>query len=126
MSEAAGSATKLLYFCLLPAVNMFAVPELKILLSREQIAKRVAEMAAEISRDFAGQPIILLGVLKGAAIFLSDLARQVQLDLNFDFIGVSRHGTSLAPGGQLKKTGAGGSTGEGHLTRHVYPALAGR
>ena len=91
MSEAAGSATKLLYFCLLPAVNMFAVPELKILLSHEQIAKRVAEMAAEISRDFAGQPIILLGVLKGAAIFLSDLARQVQLDLNFDFIGVSSY-----------------------------------
>ena len=56
MSEAAGSATKLLYFCLLPAVNMFAVPELKILLSHEQIAKRVAEMGAEISRDFAGQP----------------------------------------------------------------------
>jgi len=126
MSEAAGSATKLLYFCLLPAVNMFAVPELKILLSHEQIAKRVAEMGAEISRDFAGQPIILLGVLKGAAIFLSDLARQVQLDLNFDFIGVSSYGTSLGPDAQLKKNAGWDSTGEVHLTKDVDQSLAGK
>ena len=52
--------------------------ELKVLITREQIAQRVAEMGADINRDYAGQPIILLGVLKGAAIFLSDLARQLK------------------------------------------------
>ena len=65
------------------------MPELKVLLSREAIAKRVAELGEEIARDFRGQSIIFVGVLKGAAIFLSDLARQVPLDATFDFIAVS-------------------------------------
>ena len=51
--------------------------DLKVLITREQIAQRVAEMGAEINRDYAGQSVILLGVLKGAAIFLSDLSRQL-------------------------------------------------
>src|SRR6266540_5884420 len=68
------------------------VPELKVLLSRDQIAVRVREMAEQITRDFEGQSVILVGVLKGAAIFLSDLARKVQLDATFDFIGVSSYG----------------------------------
>ena len=55
---------------------MCAVSNLKILLTREQIAQRVKELGAEITRDFAGQAIIFVGVLKGAAIFLSDLARK--------------------------------------------------
>ena len=45
--------------------------ELKVLISREAIAKRVTELGAEISRDFAGQPVIFVGVLKGSAIFLA-------------------------------------------------------
>ena len=53
------------------------MPDLKVLLSRETIAKRVAELGEEIARDLRGQSIIFVGVLKGAAIFLSDLARQV-------------------------------------------------
>ena len=68
------------------------MPDLKVLLSRETIAKRVAELGEEITRDFQGQSIIFVGVLKGAAIFLSDLARQVPLDATFDFIGVSSYG----------------------------------
>ena len=47
-----------------------------MLISRDEIAKRVAELGAEITRDFAGQPVILVGVLKGSAIFLADLARR--------------------------------------------------
>ena len=69
-----------------------SMPELKVLLSREAIAQRVTEMAEEITRDFKGQSIIFVGVLKGAAIFLSDLARNVPLDATFDFIGVSSYG----------------------------------
>ena len=59
--------------------------ELKVLISRQEIAKRVSELGAQISKDFAGQSIIFVGVLKGAAIFLSDLARQVDLDSTFRF-----------------------------------------
>ncbi|HLM83309.1 MAG TPA: phosphoribosyltransferase family protein, partial [Terriglobales bacterium] len=73
------------------------MPGLKVLLSRETIAKRVAELGEEITHDFRGQSIIFVGVLKGAAIFLSDLARQVPLDSTFDFIGVSSYGNRPSP-----------------------------
>ena len=71
--------------------------ELKVLISRDRITKRVAELGAEITRDFAGQPMILVGVLKGSAIFLADLARQMELDATFDFIGVSSYGNRPTP-----------------------------
>ncbi len=78
------------------------VSELKVFISREQIAKRVAEIAAQISKDFHGEPIVLLGVLKGAAIFLSDLSRQVSLDASFDFISVSSYGNAKQNSGEVK------------------------
>ncbi len=77
--------------------------ELKVLISREEIAKRVRELGAEITKDFAGQSVIFVGVLKGAAIFLSDLARQVQVDSTFDFIGVSSYGNRPSPNHELNK-----------------------
>jgi hypoxanthine phosphoribosyltransferase len=91
------------------------VDELKVLISREQIARRVAEMGAEITRDFAGKSIIFVGVLKGAAIFLSDLARQVNLDATFDFIGVSSYGNRPSPAQELQ--GGWDSTGEVRLSK---------
>jgi len=48
------------------------MPELKVLISRDEIAKRVSELGAQITKDFSGQSVNLVGVLKGAAIFLSD------------------------------------------------------
>jgi hypoxanthine phosphoribosyltransferase len=74
------------------------VNKLKILISRQQIAAKVAEMGARITADFAGEPVILIGVLKGAAVFLADLARQIQLDVSFDFIAVSSYGNSKQSG----------------------------
>jgi hypoxanthine phosphoribosyltransferase len=59
---------------------------MKVLISRTQIADGVARIGQEITRDFAGQSVILVGVLKGACLFLSDLARQIELDATFDFI----------------------------------------
>jgi hypoxanthine phosphoribosyltransferase len=79
-----------------------AVPELKVLFTRQQIAERVAAMGAEITRDFAGQPIIFVGVLKGACLFLSDLARSVALDATFDFIAVSSYGKGAHSSGEVK------------------------
>jgi hypoxanthine phosphoribosyltransferase len=91
--------------------------ELKVLISQEDIAKRVRELGAEITRDFAGQTVIFVGVLKGAAIFLADLARQVKLDATFDFIGVSSYGNRPTPERELKS--GWDSTGEVRLLKDV-------
>ena len=53
---------------------------LKVLLTREQIARKVAELGERITQDFAGESLVLIGVLKGATIFLADLARQIRLE----------------------------------------------
>ncbi len=98
--------------------------ELKVLFTREQIARRVAEMGAEINRDYADQSIILVGVLKGAAIFLSDLSRELKIDATFDFIGVSSYGTRPSPAQELK-TGWD-STGEVRLTKDMDQSMIGK
>ena len=78
------------------------MPELKVLFSREQIAKRVVELGSQISRDFQGEQVTLIGVLKGAAIFLSDLSRHITLDATFDFISVSSYGNEKQNSGEVK------------------------
>ncbi|MGE5205510.1 MAG: hypoxanthine phosphoribosyltransferase [Chlamydiota bacterium] len=100
------------------------VSEPQVLISRQQIAQRVAEMAAQITRDFAGQAVIFVGVLKGAAIFLSDLARQVPLDSTFDFIGVCSYGQQAAA--TAPPDGGWDSTGEVRLTKDVEHSMAGK
>jgi hypoxanthine phosphoribosyltransferase len=91
--------------------------ELKVLISRQDIAKRVRELGAEISKDYSGQSVMLVGVLKGAAIFLSDLARQLDLNATFDFIGVSSYGNRPTPTQELQS--GWDSTGEVRLTKDV-------
>ena len=98
--------------------------ELKILISREQIATRVAAIGTEITHDFRGEPVILIGVLKGAAIFLADLARQIQLDTTFDFIGVSSYGARPSPAQELKH--GWDSTGEVRLIKDVDQSMTGK
>jgi len=78
------------------------VDRLKVLLTHQQIAKRVAELGAQITRDFEGQSVVLIGVLKGATIFLADLAREIKLDATFDFIAVSSYGNSSEQSGEVK------------------------
>ncbi len=78
------------------------VNSLKILLSRDQIRQRVQEMGEQITRDYAGQSIILVGVLKGATIFLSDLARSTDLDATFDFIACSSYGNKALNSGEVR------------------------
>jgi len=95
-----------------------------VLIRREQIAQRVAELGAQITRDFSSEAIILIGVLKGAAIFLSDLARQVQLDATFDFIGVSSYGARPDPDHELRH--GWDSTGEVRLTKDVDQSVKGK
>lgn len=95
--------------------------DLKVLITRDQITKRVAELGADISRDFKGEPVMLVGVLKGAAIFLADLSRQLDLDATFDFIGVSSYGNRPSPTQELKS--GWDSTGEVKLTKDVDQTL---
>ncbi len=75
---------------------------LQVLFSREQIQARVQELGRTVSRDFAGERLVLVGVLKGAAIFLSDLARHIDADCTFDFVSVSSYGKGTASSGQVK------------------------
>jgi hypoxanthine phosphoribosyltransferase len=103
---------------------LFPVNQLKILIPRDQIAQRVAEMGADITRDFSGQTVMFVGVLKGAAIFLSDLTRHVQLDSTFDFIGVSSYGNRPSPAQELKS--GWDSTGEVRLTKDVDQSMKDR
>ena len=76
--------------------------KLRVLIGRERIAAKVAEMGQRISQDFAGEPVVLIGVLKGATVFLADLARQITLDVSFDFIAVSSYGNARQHSGEVK------------------------
>jgi hypoxanthine phosphoribosyltransferase len=102
------------------------MPDLKVLLSRDQIAQRVAEMGEEITRDYRGQSIIFVGVLKGASIFLSDLARHVSLDATFDFIGISSYGNRPTPKEDPAGHAAWDSLGEVRVTKDMDNSLADR
>ena len=75
---------------------------LEILYTRQQIAERVAEMGAQITRDLNGEKLVMVGVLKGAAPFLADLARAVQVDATFDFVATSSYGHGSRSSGAVK------------------------
>ena len=75
---------------------------MQVLLSQAQIAERVRELGEQISTDYAGASIVLIGVLKGAAIFLSDLARAITVDNTFDFVSVSSYGRARVSSGAVK------------------------
>ena len=76
--------------------------KLRVVLTREQIAAKVAELGARITADFAGEAVVLIGVLKGATIFLADLAREIKLDVSFDFIAVSSYGSAKQQSGEVR------------------------
>jgi hypoxanthine phosphoribosyltransferase len=69
-----------------------------LLLTAEQIGARVAELGAEISRDYAGKTPILIGVLKGSLVFMADLARAITTPINVDFMSISSYGDGTNSG----------------------------
>lgn len=77
---------------------------LKILLRRITIERRVRQLGRQITADFRGQRLHLIGVLKGASIFLSDLIREIRLEVSLDFIAVSSYGQSSRSSGQVRLT----------------------
>lgn len=76
--------------------------EAKTLIAEADIQRRVRELAAEISRDYAGEEVTLIGVLKGAFIFLSDLARHLTIPNTIEFMAVSSYGMGTTSSGAVR------------------------
>jgi hypoxanthine phosphoribosyltransferase len=76
--------------------------KLRVLLSRARIARRVRQLGRQISRDFRGESVLLVGVLKGACIFLADLSREISLNASFDFLAAGSYGQSNETSGQVR------------------------
>src|ERR1700742_329558 len=75
---------------------------LRILISRTRLQKRITEIAREIRKDFPDEPLHLVGVLKGAVFFLTDLGKQLPGDVSVDFIAVSSYGAGTHTSGQVR------------------------
>jgi len=84
------------------------------LLTAETIAARVRELGAQITRDYAGQEIVLVCVLKGSYMFAADLARAIDLPLRIEFLGVQSYGDGTTTSGEVR------------ITLDVAHALSGR
>jgi hypoxanthine phosphoribosyltransferase len=76
----------------------------RVLISRTRLQRRITEMAREIRKDFPEEPLHLVGVLKGAVFFLTDLGKQIPGDVSFDFIAVSSYGLGTHSSGQVRLT----------------------
>ncbi len=73
----------------------------KIVLSREKINKRVIELGRIISKDYQGKKLVLVGVLNGAFVFMADLARSIDLEVEIDFIRVASYGHNSTSSGRI-------------------------
>ena len=73
-----------------------------ILMSEETLRKRVCELGETISRDYAGKEVLMVGVLRGAFVFMADLARAITIPLAIDFMAVSSYGASTSSSGVVR------------------------
>lgn len=80
----------------------FSNPNLEPLFSAGAIQARISELGAEIARDYAGRNPLLVGVLKGACVFISDLLRAIDLQLGIEFIAISSYGSSTRTSGEVR------------------------
>jgi hypoxanthine phosphoribosyltransferase len=76
----------------------------RVLLSKDEIAVRIAALGAEISRDYAGKDLLLVSVLKGSVVFLADLMRALDIPAEIDFLAVSSYGSGSKTSGVVKIT----------------------
>ncbi len=74
----------------------------RVLLSEEQLAARIAELGAEITADYAGEEILMIGVLRGAVLFMADLARAIKVPVAIDFMAVSSYGAGTSSSGVVR------------------------
>lgn len=74
----------------------------EVLVSSEEIEKKVKELGEEITKDYQGKELMLVGILKGAAIFMADLARNIEIPVTMDFMAVSSYGNSTKSSGVVR------------------------
>jgi hypoxanthine phosphoribosyltransferase len=74
----------------------------KVLISEDEISAKLAEMGARITEDYQGKDLLMVGILKGAFIVMADLARHVELPLEFDFMAVSSYGSATKTSGVVR------------------------
>lgn len=74
----------------------------EVLITTESIAEKVRELGAQITRDYQGKDLLLVGVLKGALMFIVDLARAIDLPLEIDFMAISSYGASTDSSGVVR------------------------
>jgi len=79
-------------------------PTIRVLISEDKIRERVGELGRQIRADYGDGPIYLVAILKGACIFLSDLARAIPGPVRFDFMGISSYGRGKTSSGEVKVT----------------------
>jgi hypoxanthine phosphoribosyltransferase len=84
--------------------NTSAESSLEVLLSASQIAARIRELGEEISRDYLGRTPHLVGVLKGAWVFMADLIRHLSLEVTIDFLGIESYTSGATSSGEVKIT----------------------
>ena len=86
-----------------PEVNSeFNNPNLAVHITEEEIRARIKELGAEITRDYAGLNPLLIGVLKGACFFLSDLLRAIDTRVSIEFMAISSYGSSTRTSGEVR------------------------
>jgi hypoxanthine phosphoribosyltransferase len=84
-------------------VDPFHDPDLgRVIVTEDELRQRIHELAKEITADYENRPPLLVGVLKGAFMFLADLARQIDLPVEFDFMAVSSYGTATKTSGVVR------------------------
>jgi hypoxanthine phosphoribosyltransferase len=76
--------------------------QVDILYDRDVIMARVKEIAQEITRDYQGKSLLVVGILKGAFVFMADLVREIDLPLEIDFMDVSSYGASTVSSGEVR------------------------
>jgi hypoxanthine phosphoribosyltransferase len=74
----------------------------EVLITSDEIQDKIRELAKQITEEYRGKDVLLVGVLKGAFVFMSDLAREIQLPIEFDFMAVSSYGSSTKSSGVVR------------------------
>lgn len=74
----------------------------EVLFSEEQLAEKVKELGKQISEDYKGEEVLVIGILKGANVFMSDLIRKIHIPIELDFMAVSSYGASTQSSGVVK------------------------
>lgn len=76
--------------------------KIKVLISEEEVNRKICELGAQISRDYAGQSVHLICILKGGAFFLCELAKHITIPVTIDFMAVSSYGDGTESSGRVK------------------------